>query len=65
LALLQSALGLHNFSGEGQTMAIGFLLIVAIGLPPLSQKYKDWNRRRRTSPLTVANAVLGSSEEGK
>jgi len=65
LALLQSALGLHNFSGEGQTMAIGFLLIIAIGLPPLSQKYKDWKRRRSASPVTVANAVLSSSEEGK
>lgn len=65
LALLQSALGLHNFSGEGQTMAIGFLLIIAIGLPPLSQKYKDWKRRRSASPIKVASAVVSSSEAVK
>ncbi|MDH2903754.1 MAG: ABC transporter permease [Actinomycetota bacterium] len=65
LALLQSALGLHNFSGEGQTMAVGFLLIIAIGLPPISHKYQDWKRRRSTSPLMIANASLSGSEEGK
>jgi rhamnose transport system permease protein len=65
LALLQSALGLHNFSGEGQTMAVGFLLIIAIGLPPITHKYQDWKRRRSASPLMVANAAVSSSEEGK
>lgn len=31
LALLQAALGLHGLSGEGQTIAVGVLLVVAIG----------------------------------
>lgn len=31
LALLQSVLGLHGLSGEGQTIAVGALLIVALG----------------------------------
>ncbi len=65
LALLQSALGLHNFSGEGQTMAVGFLLIIAIGLPPITHKYQDWKRHRSASPLAFASAASRSSEEGK
>jgi rhamnose transport system permease protein len=31
LALLQSALGLHGLSGEGQTIAVGVLLVIAMG----------------------------------
>ena len=31
LALLQAALGLHGFSGEGQTIAVGVLLVFAVG----------------------------------
>ncbi len=31
LAFLQAALGLHGLSGEGQTIAVGILLVVAIG----------------------------------
>lgn len=65
LALLQSALGLHNFSGEGQTMAVGVLLIVAIGIPPLARSYQDWNRRRGSKDLKFANTSLSTSEEGK
>jgi rhamnose transport system permease protein len=65
LALLQSALGLHNFSGEGQTMAIGFLLIIAIGLPPMVSKYHDWRRRRASGRLKFASASSSNSEEGK
>jgi rhamnose transport system permease protein len=65
LALLQSALGLHNFSGEGQTMAIGFLLIIAIGLPPMVSNYHDWRRRRASGRLKFASASSSSSEEGK
>jgi rhamnose transport system permease protein len=64
LALLQSALGLHGFSGEGQTMAIGVLLIIAIGLPPLARTYQDWNRRRSTRFLKFAS-TSPISEEGK
>jgi rhamnose transport system permease protein len=64
LALLQSALGLHGFSGEGQTMAIGVLLIIAIGLPPLARTYQDWNRRRSTRYLKFAS-TSPISEEGK
>jgi rhamnose transport system permease protein len=65
LALLQSALGLHGFSGEGQTMAIGFLLIIAIGIPPMVRTYQDWNRRRRSPVLEFASASSGNGEEGK
>jgi len=65
LALLQSALGLHGFSGEGQTMAIGFLLIIAIGIPPMVRTYQNWNRRRRSPVLEFAGASSGSGEEGK
>ena len=65
LASLQSALGLHNFSGEGQTMAIGFLLIIAIGLPPMVSNYHDWRRRRASGRLKFASASSSSSEEGK
>ena len=65
LALLQSALGLHGFSGEGQTMAIGFLLIIAIGIPPMVRTYQNWNRRHRSPVLEFASASSGSGEEGK
>jgi ribose/xylose/arabinose/galactoside ABC-type transport system permease subunit len=65
LALLQSALGLHNFSGEGQTMAIGVLLIIAIGLPPMVSNYHDWRRRRASGRLKFASASSSNSEEGK
>jgi rhamnose transport system permease protein len=64
LALLQSALGLHGFSGEGQTMAIGFLLIIAIGIPPLVGTYQDWNRRRRSPVPRFASAGQSNGEEG-
>jgi rhamnose transport system permease protein len=64
LALLQSALGLHGFSGEGQTMAIGFLLIIAIGIPPLVRTYQDWNRRRRSPAPRFASAGPSNGEEG-
>jgi rhamnose transport system permease protein len=64
LALLQSALGLHGFSGEGQTMAIGFLLIIAIGIPPLVRTYQDWNRRRRSPVPRFASAGPSNGEEG-
>jgi rhamnose transport system permease protein len=65
LGLLQSALGLHGFSGEGQTIAIGVLLIIAIGIPPLSRSFQDWNRRRGERNLKVASTSTSSSEEGK
>jgi rhamnose transport system permease protein len=61
LALLQAALGLHGFSGEGQTMAIGFLLIVAIGAPPLSRTVREAWRRRREKVVEFAGAVAGES----
>lgn len=65
LALLQSALGLHNFSGEGQTMAIGVLLIIAIGTPPLVRAQQDWRRRRGARNLEFASASASSGEEGE
>jgi rhamnose transport system permease protein len=64
LALLQSALGLHNFSGEGQTIAVGVLLIVAIGIPPLARSYQDWNRRRGSKVLKFASTSSSSGEKG-
>jgi rhamnose transport system permease protein len=65
LALLQSALGLHGLSGEGQTMAIGALLIIAIGTPPIARSIRDWNRRREARGLEVADVVVRRSEEGE
>ncbi|HEY5437319.1 MAG TPA: ABC transporter permease [Acidimicrobiales bacterium] len=59
LALLQSALGLHGLSGEGQTMAIGILLIVAIGTPSLARLFQDWKRRRQ--PIVSKIATSGAS----
>jgi rhamnose transport system permease protein len=61
LALLQSALGLHGFSGEGQTMAVGFLLIIAIGAPPMARTARDWWRRRRANVMEFASAGTGES----
>lgn len=45
LALLQAALGLHGLSGEGQTIAVGILLVIAIGSGSL---LGSGRRRRRT-----------------
>jgi rhamnose transport system permease protein len=59
LALLQSALGLHGFSGEGQTIAVGVLLIVAIGGGSLIQSVSDARRKwglAAPSPATAAVA---------
>jgi len=64
LALLQSALGLHGFSGEGQTMAIGFLLIVAIGLPPIARSVGEWWRRRHGGLIEIASANAGEGRGG-
>jgi rhamnose transport system permease protein len=63
LALLQSALGLHGLSGEGQTIAVGVLLVVAIGSGSLLHS----GRRRRRGPLTRAHrgatpAAIGPTE---
>jgi rhamnose transport system permease protein len=64
LALLQSALGLHGFSGQGQTMAVGFLLIIAIGAPPLARSARDWWRRRSADVVDIAGAGTGESKGG-
>jgi rhamnose transport system permease protein len=64
LALLQSALGLHGFSGEGQTMAIGFLLIVAIGLPPIARSVREWWRRRQGGLIEIASTDAGEGRGG-
>lgn len=58
LALLQAALGLHGFSGEGQTMAVGILLIIAIGMPSVFSTLRVRMRRHRgtKSVLTVEGA---------
>lgn len=65
LALLQSALGLHGLSGEGQTMAVGALLIIAIGTPPVTRSIRDWNRRRSARSSSVADALAGRREKGE
>jgi rhamnose transport system permease protein len=62
LALLQSALGLHGLSGEGQTMAIGILLIIAIGTPSLARLIQDWKRRRQPIVSKIATSGAGASE---
>ena len=64
LALLQSALGLHGFSGEGQTMAVGFLLIVAIGLPPIIWSTRERWRRRHNNFIEIASADTGEERGG-
>jgi len=64
LALLQSALGLHGFSGEGQTMAIGFLLIIAIGIPPLVRTYQDWESQATIARSKVRKCWSSNGEEG-
>ncbi len=62
LALLQSALGLHGLSGEGQTMAIGILLIIAIGTPSLARLVQDWKRRRKPNVSKIATSGASASE---
>ena len=62
LALLQSALGLHGLSGEGQTMAIGILLIIAIGTPSLARLVQDWRRRRQPIVPKIATSGASASE---
>jgi rhamnose transport system permease protein len=62
LALLQSALGLHGLSGEGQTMAIGILLIIAIGTPSLARLFQDWRRRRQRIVSKIATSGASASE---
>jgi len=62
LALLQSALGLHGLSGEGQTMAIGILLIIAIGTPSLARLIQDWKRRRQPIVSKIATSGARASE---
>ena len=62
LALLQSALGLHGFSGEGQTIAVGVLLIIAIGGGPALHSLATVSRRfgaalRRGREPAVADAA--------
>jgi rhamnose transport system permease protein len=48
LALLQSSLGLQGLSGEGQTIAVGVLLIVAMGGGSALRYVADVARRART-----------------
>jgi rhamnose transport system permease protein len=62
LALLQSALGLHGLSGEGQTMAIGILLIIAIGTPSLARLVQDWKRRRQPTVSKIATSGASAGE---
>jgi rhamnose transport system permease protein len=50
LALLQSALGLEGLSGEGQTIAVGVLLIVAMGGGSLLRSIAALARRARAGP---------------
>ena len=45
-------------------MAVGFLLIIAIGLPPFV-RISRLEAASSASPLAFASAGSGSSEEGK
>lgn len=65
LALLQSALGLHGWSGEGQTMAIGGMLIIAIGTPPVARSVRDWSRRRSARTAQGADSFASRLEKGE
>jgi rhamnose transport system permease protein len=56
LALLQSALGLHGLSGEGQTIAVGLLLVIAIGAGSLFRSVGAL-RRRATPPAGLGQPV--------
>jgi rhamnose transport system permease protein len=63
LALLQAALGLHGLSGEGQTIAVGVLLVIAIGSGSLLNSTR---RRRRgifgRARLGAPPATIGHTE---
>jgi rhamnose transport system permease protein len=65
LALLQAALGLHGFSGEGQTIAVGILLVFAVGFGSLIRS----GAFRRLWPGKVsrssgASAVIDAASTG-
>lgn len=60
LALLQSALGLHGLSGEGQTIAVGILLVVAIGGGSVLRTIGGLRRRVETRP--GIGAAAGDAE---
>ena len=68
LALLQSALGLHGFSGEGQTIAVGVLLIIAIGGGPALHSLATVSRRfgaalrRGREPAVTDTASTGRGD---
>jgi rhamnose transport system permease protein len=70
LALLQSALGLHGLSGEGQTIAVGVLLIVAIGggslLRSVTARRQRWAAGSRPPPaMAMADGVdIGATRRG-
>jgi rhamnose transport system permease protein len=65
LALLQAALGLHGFSGEGQTIAVGILLVFAVGGGSL---IRSGTFRRlwpvKASRSSSANAVIDAASTG-
>jgi rhamnose transport system permease protein len=56
LALLQGALGLAGVSGQAQTIAVGALLIIAIGAGTAIQAFSNLRRPTRAPPREQAAA---------
>lgn len=59
LALLQGALGLAGVSGQAQTIAVGALLIVAIGAGTVIQAFSKFGRPTRAPPTQEPAAESG------
>lgn len=55
LTLLQEALGLHQLSGEAQTMAVGALLVVTIGSRTLIRAAGELRRRADLRGITTVS----------
>jgi rhamnose transport system permease protein len=56
LAMLQGALGLAGVSGQAQTIAVGALLIIAIGAGTLIQTFSNFRRSSRAGPVQEQGA---------
>ncbi len=56
LAMLQGALGLAGVSGQAQTIAVGALLIIAIGAGTLISTFSNFRRSTRAVPVPERGA---------
>jgi rhamnose transport system permease protein len=59
LTLLQEALGLHQLSGEAQTMAVGALLVVTIGSRTAIRTATRFRHRARARAAKATSNILG------